>query len=47
MCDILVKIPKVTRDNIMLSAKNSDRDSNDAQILEVIPRQKHEVEKSK
>ncbi|KPU62710.1 peptidase U34 [Thermococcus sp. EP1] len=44
MCDILVATPKVTRDNIMLFAKNSDRDPNEAQILEYIPRQKHESE---
>ncbi|EHR78603.1 peptidase U34 [Thermococcus litoralis DSM 5473] len=42
MCDILVAIPEATKEKVMLFAKNSDRDPNEAQILEVIPRQKHE-----
>ncbi|MEM4590880.1 MAG: C69 family dipeptidase [Nitrososphaerota archaeon] len=42
MCDILVATPKATRGNVMLFAKNSDRDPNEAQILELIPRKKHE-----
>ncbi|WP_175059058.1 C69 family dipeptidase [Thermococcus sp. 2319x1] len=44
MCDILVATPKATEEKVMLFAKNSDRDPNEAQILEVIPRQKHEEE---
>lgn len=42
MCDILVATPEATKEKVMLFAKNSDRDPNEAQILEVIPRQKHE-----
>ena len=44
MCDILVATPKATEEKVMLFAKNSDRDPNEAQVLEVIPRQKHEEE---
>ena len=44
MCDILVATPKATKEKTMIFAKNSDRDPNEAQILEVIPRQKHEEE---
>ncbi|MEM0481308.1 MAG: C69 family dipeptidase [Nitrososphaerota archaeon] len=42
MCDILVAAPKATRETVMLFAKNSDRDPNEAQVLELIPRQRHE-----
>jgi dipeptidase len=42
MCDIIVSTPKVTRDHVMIFAKNSDRDPNEAQILEYIPKLKHE-----
>lgn len=42
MCDIMVATPKVTKDGKMLFAKNSDRDPNEAQIIEYIPRRKHE-----
>ncbi len=42
MCDILVATPKATRGKVMLFAKNSDRDPNEAQVLELIPRQRHE-----
>jgi len=41
MCDILVATPDSTKEGIMIFAKNSDRDPNEAQILEFIPRQKH------
>jgi dipeptidase len=41
MCDILVATAKVTENGEMLFAKNSDRDPNEAQILEYIPRQKN------
>ncbi|HIH71810.1 MAG: Peptidase U34, dipeptidase [Thermococcales archaeon 44_46] len=44
MCDILVATPKATKEKVMIFAKNSDRDPNEAQVLEVIPRQKHEEE---
>ncbi|GBC71037.1 hypothetical protein HRbin02_00814 [Candidatus Calditenuaceae archaeon HR02] len=42
MCDILVATPKATREKVMLFAKNSDRDPNEAQLLELIPRKRHE-----
>ncbi|CUS91360.1 hypothetical protein JGI16_11995, partial [Candidatus Kryptonium thompsonii] len=41
MCDILIATPRATKENIMIFAKNSDRDPNEAQIIEFIPRQKH------
>ncbi|MEM0382069.1 MAG: C69 family dipeptidase [Nitrososphaerota archaeon] len=42
MCDILVATPRATKERVMLFAKNSDRDPNEAQVLELIPRKKHE-----
>ncbi len=45
MCDILVATPEVTENNIMLFGKNSDRDPNEAQILEYFPRRKNEEDK--
>jgi dipeptidase len=42
MCDIVVATPKATKDHVMIFAKNSDRDPNEAQIIEYIPRLKHE-----
>ncbi len=42
MCDILVATPKFTRNGSMLFAKNSDREPNEAQKVEYIPRKKHE-----
>ncbi|RLF88373.1 peptidase U34 [Thermococci archaeon] len=47
MCDILVATPRATEKGIMIFAKNSDREPNEAQILEFIPRMKHEDEKVK
>ncbi|MEM2928802.1 MAG: C69 family dipeptidase [Nitrososphaerota archaeon] len=47
MCDILIATPKATKENIMIFAKNSDRDPNEAQILDFIPRQKHMKKKIK
>ena len=47
MCDILVATPRATEKGIMIFAKNSDREPNEAQILEFIPRIKHEDEKVK
>ena len=47
MCDILVATPRATENGIMLFAKNSDRDPNEAQILDFIPRKKHDEEKVK
>ncbi|WP_148883397.1 C69 family dipeptidase [Thermococcus aciditolerans] len=45
MCDILVATPGATKEGITLFAKNSDREPNEAQILEFIPRREHEEEK--
>ncbi|NJE29804.1 peptidase U34 [Thermococcus sp. 18S1] len=45
MCDILVATPEATKEGITLFAKNSDREPNEAQVLEFIPRTKHEEEK--
>ncbi|ADD08338.1 C69 family dipeptidase [Candidatus Aciduliprofundum boonei] len=42
MCDILVATPKFTKNGNMLFAKNSDREPNEAQKIEYIPRKKHE-----
>ena len=47
MCDILIATPRATKENIMIFAKNSDRDPNEAQIIEFIPRQKHVENKVK
>ena len=47
MCDILVAAPDATEEKVTLFAKNSDREPNEAQILEFIPRMKHEEEKVK
>ncbi len=37
MCDILIATPAATRKGVMLFAKNSDRDPNEAQVLERHP----------
>jgi len=39
MCDTLIAAPNVTKDNIALFAKNSDRPPNEAQFLDWIPAQ--------
>ncbi|ASJ13153.1 C69 family dipeptidase [Thermococcus thioreducens] len=44
MCDILVATPEATEEGITLFAKNSDREPNEAQILELIPRIRHREE---
>ncbi len=36
MCDILIAGPEITKERIFIFAKNSDRDPNEAQILELI-----------
>lgn len=38
MCDILVATPEASKNGCMIFAKNSDRDPNEAQILEYLPR---------
>jgi len=42
MCDILIATPKTTENGEMIFAKNSDRDPNEAQVLEFYPRQTHD-----
>lgn len=42
MCDSFVAMPDVTADGRVLFAKNSDRERNEAQFLELVPRQRHE-----
>lgn len=37
MCDTMVATPEVTQDGVMLFAKNSDREPNEAQYLQKIP----------
>ncbi len=41
MCDTMVATPEATADGVMLFAKNSDREPNEAQYLEQIPALKH------
>ncbi|MEM2920683.1 MAG: carcinine hydrolase/isopenicillin-N N-acyltransferase family protein, partial [Candidatus Bathyarchaeia archaeon] len=38
MCDILVATSEATENGEMIFAKNSDRDPNEAQVLEFVPR---------
>ncbi|MEM1582038.1 MAG: C69 family dipeptidase [Candidatus Bathyarchaeia archaeon] len=45
MCDILVATPETTKNGCMIFAKNSDRDPNEAQILEYLPRMEHTEDK--
>lgn len=45
MCDILVATPEATMDRQMIFAKNSDRDPNEAQILEYILGTEHVEDK--
>lgn len=47
MCDILVATSKATVNGETIFAKNSDRDPNEAQVIEFIPRQQHDEEKVK
>lgn len=47
MCDILIATPRATESGEMIFAKNSDRDPNESQILEFIPRQERSEEKVK
>jgi dipeptidase len=41
MCDTLAATPAATAQGAMLFAKNSDRERNEAQALEMIPRRRH------
>jgi len=47
LCDILVALPKATRIGCTIFAKNSDREPNESQIVEFIPRKKHLEEYTK
>jgi len=44
LCDILVATPRATREGVTIFAKNSDREPNEAQVLEFIPRRRFEGE---
>jgi dipeptidase len=41
MCDTFIASPKVTTDNVMVFAKNSDREPNEAHYIELIPAADH------
>ncbi len=41
MCDTIVATAETTRDGVMLFGKNSDREPNEAQYLEIIPAANH------
>lgn len=42
MCDTIVALPSATRVGATIFAKNSDREPNEAQILEYVPRMEHD-----
>ncbi|RLE90716.1 MAG: peptidase U34, partial [Thermoprotei archaeon] len=42
MCDTLVALRGSTADGITLFGKNSDREPNEAQVLEYYPRMRHD-----
>jgi secernin len=44
LCDILIALPNSTRDKVVIFGKNSDREPNEAQVIEIIPHMKHEEE---
>ncbi|MCD6358172.1 MAG: C69 family dipeptidase [Thermoproteales archaeon] len=44
MCDTLVALPEATREGATIFAKNSDREPNEAQVLEYYPRMRHDEE---
>ena len=45
MCDTFVALPSLTLNGDTLFAKNSDRDANEAQIVEYFPARDHAPEK--
>ncbi len=47
MCDILIAGPAYTQDGIFIFAKNSDRDPNEAQIVELINGEEFRVDRLK
>lgn len=42
MCDTIVALPSATRVGATIFAKNSDREPNEAQLLEYVPRMEHD-----
>ena len=42
LCDILVVTPKASWNKVMIFTKNSDCEPNEAQVIEYIPRMRHE-----
>ncbi|MCD6195185.1 MAG: C69 family dipeptidase [Staphylothermus sp.] len=44
MCDIIIATPRATKHKLLLFGKNSDRFPDEPQVLEVIPRTRHEEE---
>ncbi len=44
MCDTVVALPEATRGGVTVFAKNSDREPNEAQVLEFRPRLRHDEE---
>jgi dipeptidase len=47
VCDTLVALKGYTKGNVTIFAKNSDREPNEAQVLEYIPPAQHTEEKVK
>ena len=41
MCDTFAALPVATASGSLLFAKNSDRERNEAQLLELLPRRQH------
>ena len=41
MCDTIVALPEATADGVVLFGKNSDRERNEAQSVEFVPRAEH------
>lgn len=44
MCDTIVALGEYTREKVTIFAKNSDRDPNEAQVVEFLPHKKHSEE---
>ncbi|UNQ73052.1 C69 family dipeptidase [Infirmifilum sp. NZ] len=47
MCDTLVALGEYTKHGVTIFAKNSDRDPNEAQVVEFLPRKRHAEKKVK
>ncbi|MHA1601459.1 MAG: peptidase U34, partial [Promethearchaeota archaeon] len=41
MCDTIIATPSVTKHNVMLFGKNSDREPDEAQNIVIVPHQTH------